>query len=375
MLPRRSMVLRYLTCLLFPCTVFFLWATGPSQSESFLLRLLHQPLNETALRNELGVLERLLNVSVPNENRTVEELFGVVQNLRALIPVNPHDFHYIINPTKVCADNDIFLLTYVHSAPAHYKRRMVIRETWGHPRNNPDIKIRVVFILGFSDDKNLQDAVHMESDMYGDIVQEDFLDSYRNLTYKAIAGLKWISKHCSNARFILKTDDDIFVNIFSLVAHLRSVFAKSAVPNKLLLCLVWYHMKVVRDPKSKWYIPYHEFKDDYFPTYCSGSAFIMTPDVVRGMYNASLHTPFFWVDDFYVTGLLAKQVGVEHTKFNSVYVLGPSTFLQKWTEEDKWRTLVFGHVHNLNYVSQVWNMILEDRKSGSDKKSASVVTS
>ncbi|ELU06541.1 hypothetical protein CAPTEDRAFT_148283 [Capitella teleta] len=361
MLPRRSMVLRYALCLIFPCAILFLWVTGPSESESFLLRLLHQPLNETALRDELGVLERLLNITLPEKNRSIEELYGLVQNLRSQVPVNPHDFAYLINPKKVCSDGNIFLLTYVHSAPAHHKRRMAIRETWGHPRNIPDVKIRVVFLMGYSEEKSYQDALQMESDMYGDIIQENFLDSYRNLTYKAIEGLKWITHHCSQARFILKTDDDIFVNIFSLVTHLQSVFAEAALPNKLLLCLVWYHMKVVRDPKSKWYIPYHEFKEDFFPTYCSGSAFVMTPDVVRGMYNASLHTPFFWVDDYYVTGLLAHKVGVKHKKFNTVYVLGPSTFLQKFTEEDKWRTLVFGHVHNLNYVFRVWNMILEDR--------------
>ena len=142
-----------------------------------------------------------------------------------------------------------------------------------------------------------------------------------------------------------------------------------AAPSRLLLCLVWYHMKVVRDPKSKWYIPRSEFPEDFFPTYCSGSAFVFTPDVARDMYNASLHTPFFWVDDFYVTGLLAKNVGVQHTKFNSVYVLGPSVFLERFTEENKWRTLVFGHVHNLNHVFHVWKMILRDRDQNGGQRS------
>ena len=31
---------------------------------------------------------------------------------------------------------------------------------------------------------DLQQALYFESEQYGDIVQEDFLDSYRNLTYK-----------------------------------------------------------------------------------------------------------------------------------------------------------------------------------------------
>ena len=372
MLPRRSIVLRYATIAAFSAVALLLWVTGPGggDSVSVWLRMLHGPLNETEVKVEFVRLQYELNVTYPYVNKTVEELYQYVQLMRSQIPVNPHKFQYIINPTKICAHEDIFLLTYVHSAPAHHKRRMAIRETWGHPKNFPEFIHRVVFLMGKSKEHALQEALQMESDMYGDIIQEDFIDSYRNLTYKAIEGLKWISHHCAHARFILKTDDDIFVNIFTLVAHLRSIFKQTdgvSAPSQLLLCLVWYHMKVVREPKSKWYIPYAEFREDFFPTYCSGSAFVLSADVVKDMYNASLHTPFFWVDDFYVTGLLAKKVGVVHRKFNSVYVLGPSVFLDRFTEENKWRTLVFGHVHNLNHVFHVWKAVLRDRQLGGQR--------
>ena len=262
-----------------------------------------------------------------------------------------------------CAGKNVFLLVYVHSHPDHHKKRTAIRETWGKPKNFHDTIIKVVFLMGIPKEQSVQEALHLESDTYGDIVQENFIDSYRNLTYKAIEGLKWITHNCGHAQFILKSDDDIFVNIFNLVVHLKSIlqFRKGEM-SKLLLCLVWYRMKVIRDPKSKWYIPKNEFPDDYFPTYCSGSAYVLSPDVVSDMYNASLNTPFFWVDDFYITGLLASKVGVKHEKFNSVYVLGPSVFLDKFTERNKWRTLVFGHVHNLNHAHTVWKNILEDRK-------------
>ena len=208
----------------------------------------------------------------------------------------------------------------------------------------------------------MQEAVAMESDLYGDIVQENFVDSYRNLTYKGIMGLKWVSRNCKRVRFVLKADDDIFVNIFNVMNHLESIAQFEGAQEKMILCLVWYRMKVVRDPKSKWYIPRSEFYPDYFPTYCSGSAFMMSGDVIPAMYEASFKTPFFWVDDYYVTGLLAHEVGVTHRRFNSVYSLSPKTFLDKFSEETKWRTLTFGHVHNLNWWYEVWERVLADRK-------------
>lgn len=33
--------------------------------------------------------------------------------------------------------------------------------------------------------------------------------------------LKWINDYCKNAKFILKTDDDIIVNTFALINHLK----------------------------------------------------------------------------------------------------------------------------------------------------------
>lgn len=278
------------------------------------------------------------------------------------VPVNPHRFQFSLNPTKLCFDKNIFLLSYIHTAPDHHKRRTAIRNTWGNLRNFKDITFRIVFLMGKPTNQVVQDGIQLEYDMYGDIVQEDFIDSYRNLTFKAIMGMRWISNYCSHAKYILKADDDIFVNIFNVIEHFKSITKYEGEQKNMIQCLVWSRMKVVRDPKSKWYIPRSEFTEDYFPTYCSGSAYMFSGDVIPKMYNASFNTQFFWVDDFYITGLLASKVGAKYRRFNSVYSLAPSTFLTKFTEKNKWRTLTFGHVHNLNWWDQVWGNVMKERR-------------
>ena len=378
MLPRRSVVLKYTFCISVAVAVLFLLFTGPNNPASNTWRRVLQDiqeygLNETMLRSELDHLKTELNVTYNPANKSLSELYRVVQAMREQVPVNPHKFNFVKNPARyVCSpDSELFLLVYVHTAPKHSKHRALIRQTWGDRNNFKHLNMRVVFLLGKSTDQLVEDAITMESDMYGDIVQEDFIDAYRNLTYKAIMGLRWVTYHCNTPRFVLKVDDDIFVNIFNVINHLEVMAKKEAENGKgevkeLLLCLVWYRMKVVRESKSKWYLS-KEVKDDYFPTYCSGSAFIMTPDIIEDMYNASQYTPFFWVDDFYVTGLLAQKVGVIHQKFNSVYTLGPSTFFEKFSDESKWRTYAFGHVHNMNHMFYVWRRVIAERKLVEDK--------
>lgn len=39
-------------------------------------------------------------------------------------------------------------------------------------------------------------SINQESDYFGDIVQESFLDSYNNLTLKSIMMLKWVTTNC-----------------------------------------------------------------------------------------------------------------------------------------------------------------------------------
>lgn len=176
--------------------------------------------------------------------------------------VNPHPFKYILNNPTACRGKEIYIVAYVHTSPDHYRRRVVIRQTWGSA-SNYDFNLRVLFVMGRSSNspsgQAIQHAVEFESEQYGDIIQEDFLDSYHNLTYKGIAALKWIDEYCSQARWVLKTDDDIFVNSFNLVTRLRrlerfeaeekskaearhvSVPVNSTRSTKnLLMCLVWY---------------------------------------------------------------------------------------------------------------------------------------
>jgi hypothetical protein len=162
--------------------------------------------------------------------------------------VNPHNFSFILNPGySLCntSKSSVYILVYVHTKPSNYKRRTIIRETWATQTLFPDL--RLVFMIGKTLDANIMKAIAYEHEIYQDIVQEDFLDSYKNLTYKGVMALKWISIYCSKIKYILKVDDDIVVNTFTLINHLK--FLDKHTPNRqnTILCLLWESMGVIRD--------------------------------------------------------------------------------------------------------------------------------
>jgi len=126
---------------------------------------------------------------------------------------------------------------------------------------------------------------------------------------------------------------------------------RSAVEYRLPLPFLLVCVKVSRE----------EWPDNNYPTYCSGSAFLMSTDVAVAMHRVSYDVPFFWVDDFYITGLLPLKLGpsvVRHTQFISSYVLNGRLLEEKFTGP-QWYQYVFSHVHNLNAIQSVWKTVVQ----------------
>ena len=57
-------------------------------------------------------------------------------------------------------------------------------------------------------------------------------------------------------------------------------------------------------------------------TFCPGRYLIYSADIIIDLLAEVNQTPFIWLDDFYVTGLLATKVGhVNHLKANDINIL------------------------------------------------------
>lgn len=103
------------------------------------------------------------------------------------------------------------------------------------------------------------------------------------------------------------------------VPHLHP---RASPPNDRIICAVWYGMPVLRGTGcAKWCVTEEEWPHKTYPTYCSGSAFIIPNNVTHRLYHAYFHAPFLWVDDAYITGVLSQEAGVGHRPIHSLYEL------------------------------------------------------
>lgn len=270
--------------------------------------------------------------------------------------VDRRDFCFLLNSGRCQGRGDLFLAVFVHSAPAHFARRRAIRETWGNASALAAATahgMALVFLVGRAEPA-LERALRAESAAHGDLVMGNFVDSYHNLTYKHVMGLKWVVRHCAQARYVLKTDDDVFMDLFQVTSHLRAALGPRPPPG-LLMCGLIRRPYVKRSQRSKWRVSFREYRAHRYPPYCSGWAILMSPDVVRDLYRASAAVPYFWVDDVLVTGILAQRLGLRHVDLGP-WLAADGAEARLWLSHGREPPARMGHPDlDTELVYQLWN--------------------
>ena len=222
--------------------------------------------------------------------------------------LNKHKYDFVVENKYAC-NGDVFLLVLVHSAITKYKERDEIRKTWGSVRDVNGAYIVPIFLLAKSKENTTMSNVLKESRIYRDIVMGDFIDHYKNLTYKNVMGLHWTVTNCNHTKFVLKTDDDTMVDMYHLIRFLIQKSPDGMTEN-FMYCSTFRNQGPVRRPSDKWFVTLKEYPYTKYPPYCEGFAYVLSMDVVSKLYAASKYVPFYWVDDVYVTGFLAAKAGL-----------------------------------------------------------------
>ncbi|BET02422.1 Galactosyltransferase [Nesidiocoris tenuis] len=259
------------------------------------------------------------------------------------------EFAFLTQSAPVAPCNSTpLVVAVVHSAPANYINRQMIRSTWG-------TSIKLVFMVGETNLTDVNAQLDQEVKEYGDVVQGSFFDTYRNLTYKHVMALKWATYHCPSARYLLKTDDDVFVNAPKLEKFLRNELSPFGA-RRLILCDVLKNSIVRRSFRSKWRVSPSEYPGRYYPSYCTGWAVVYSPDVVFKLYSEAQRLPYFWVDDVHVTGTCASQANITHTHIGPL--LRMETQCQEMVDKGKLdEDFLFGLTSSPTHIKKLWEIL------------------
>ncbi|XP_041790505.1 lactosylceramide 1,3-N-acetyl-beta-D-glucosaminyltransferase A-like [Chelmon rostratus] len=243
-------------------------------------------------------------------------------------------YPYLINHPGKCGAgakdekslDDVLLLLFVKSSPENFEQRQAIRDTWGNESfvwSQLGVNMRTVFVLGVHPDvgrrSSVQSALLQEDRAYGDLIQQNFLDTFHNLTAKLILQFHWGHDYCPQARFLMSADDDVFIHVPNLVKYLQELLSRQPEAKDLWVGHVHRGAPPIRRKKSKYHVPNDLYPWPSYPDYTAGAGYVVSRDVAAKIYYATLMlNSSMYIDDVFM-GICAKAMGVspqEHVYFS-----------------------------------------------------------
>lgn len=247
---------------------------------------------------------------------------------------------------------DILIL--ITTAYTHVRERATLRKTWLTRTKQNTAKVRYAFILGLSANSQLRKYVARESEIYRDIVMADFMDSYSNLTYKTIAAFNWARHWCGHTKFVMKTDDDMYVNIENLIA--LTVRFRGLLQTRIMGSCK--QQSPVRISTSQYFISEEQYPYSDYPTVCSGTGYVTSIRVIERITNVSPNVPYFPLEDVYVAFCLNK-LGLGTRRYQGFLSTVPRSaplciFKRK--------IVITGHIRNWRTTEEIWNLDCGSKK-------------
>jgi len=223
---------------------------------------------------------------------------------------------FLMRPRIACRQVKIVLMAL--TAPKNVEKRERLRRQFGEKEG-----VYILFLLGKTSSSALQEKLQTENMVHGDMVQISVMDHYKALSYKTLTGFIWANRFCGSAKYIVKVDDDVSVDLDNLMFLLEKKYGEDSphggtVPDIVECPSVMKNMRPWRQNHtesimSKWSISKEDMERRVFPDFCPGWLYVITPRVGLalaevGVQNSHELMTKARLDDIFVTGFLRERL-------------------------------------------------------------------
>ncbi|XP_051990403.1 beta-1,3-galactosyltransferase 2-like [Xyrauchen texanus] len=284
-------------------------------------------------------------------------LSGEMRAKRTLL-VEP--YKYILNEPYACMQRAPFLVLLIAVEPKQVEARNAIRQTWGNESLAGGLRFVRLYLMGVKEDtqetdSKLQRTIEAESHQHHDIIQQDYLDTYQNLTLKTLMGMYWVATYCPGASYVMKTDSDMFVNTEYLIKKLLK--PEEPPREKYFTGYLMRGYAPNRNKHSKWYMSPELYPSERYPIFCSGTGYVFSGDMAHRIYEVSLSIRRLHLEDVYV-GICLAKLRIEPTP-------PPNEFLfNHWRvsySSCKYSHLITSHQFHPNELLKYWQHLQSNK--------------
>lgn len=91
----------------------------------------------------------------------------------------------------------------------------------------------------------------------------------------------------------------------------------------------------------------------------------MSPDVVRNLYSITPNRSFIWIDDAFVSGILANDLKIQHFNLKKHFQNVNDDYIDQWLHYEKSiLPPIFSLLHrDINQMINIWNKTVQYYRS------------
>ncbi|GMT04596.1 hypothetical protein PENTCL1PPCAC_26770, partial [Pristionchus entomophagus] len=205
--------------------------------------------------------------------------------------------------SSICHSTMVILHSHIVNIEERNRLRRIFKKS----------SFRLLFVLGIEDDPS-PEILRNEMDQFNDLLVTDLIEDYHNITYKAQAWIRFLFDNCKEVRWIVKMDDDVEVNPFLL----QSLLLNHQHYSRIIIGRVYMNSRVMRNPKSKWYLSPSEYHSESLGQYLQGMSYVISADLLPMMKENIERVQFLWMDDWYVTHALLNGITASLIDISSI---------------------------------------------------------
>ena len=281
---------------------------------------------EKATKHKLRVKNDLKMKNL-EKNEDFQSVMNYNSHFKPHITKDIYNEGFTVGREEACdhSDTDILLTVMVISAPDHFQQRAAIRSTWGRSVAGG----LVTFLLGEAEDEAARAEVMRESEAHQDLVINKIPDLYQNLSLKTLSAFQWLLRFCSASSFLLKVDDDMFVQVDKVLAKIKNILQQNSHP-RLILGNISRGWRPVRNPQSKYLITAAQYAADTYPDFATGPSYLLSRAAVAEILPAALEAAYLHLEDVFLTGVVAESLGIQRVdeeEFKNNAVRVPAQFM------------------------------------------------
>uniref|UniRef100_A0A915JPW3 Hexosyltransferase n=1 Tax=Romanomermis culicivorax TaxID=13658 RepID=A0A915JPW3_ROMCU len=158
-------------------------------------------------------------------------------------------YQWKVKPKNCSSKINVVLM--IKSSIYKGEMRRILRQRWARNVSISQYHIRRIFLIGSAPSDQKSVLLDHEIAIHDDILQGDFLDTYKGGTKKVLLGMRYVKLFCSSTRLIIFADDDAVISMWNFLQYFDDILGDRSATANLLKMIAGFEIRDSQPRRKK----------------------------------------------------------------------------------------------------------------------------